>query len=237
MTNNNFRYRFKFTKTDEMKFIGHLDFMVSFQRACKRADIPIAYSNGFNPHQLLNFASPLSLGYTSIGDYGEFQLTKEIPAEEIKERLNAALPFGVRILDAAELKKEAEKVMTSLSAAAYEIEFEKSVTPDTIYEKLGSFISQNEIIVLKKTKHKIEDTNIKPDIINITDISDNTAKLKAVVYSGSVRNLKPESIAEAFMIYTGLEFFKNKNHYTRLDMYMTDENGKLVGLLDGVEKI
>ncbi|MGL4790895.1 MAG: TIGR03936 family radical SAM-associated protein, partial [Anaerotignaceae bacterium] len=63
-------YRFKFTKGPQVKFIGHLDVMQTFQRTIKRANLPIAYSQGFNPHQLLSFASPLSLGYTSEGEYG-----------------------------------------------------------------------------------------------------------------------------------------------------------------------
>lgn len=237
MTNDNFRYRFKFTKGEEIKFIGHLDFMVAFQRACKRADIPIAYSNGFNPHQLLNFASPLSLGYTSFGDYGDFQLQERLCAEDIKNKLNENMPAGVNILDIVELKKDAEKVMTSLCAAAYVIKFEKAVTPKIIKENLDTFMKQEEIVVLKKTKKNLKDTDIKPDILEIENVSDEDGRIKAVVNAGSVNNLKPESIAEAFMKYVGLEFSKNKNRYTRIDMYMTDGNNGLAGLIDGVEKI
>lgn len=237
MTNDNFKYRFKFTKGEEIKFIGHLDFMVAFQRAIKRADIPVAYSNGFNPHQLLNFASPLSLGYTSMGDYGDLQLQTRLSTDDIKTRLNENMPDGVKILEVAELSKGAEKIMTSLCAASYEIKFEKTVTPKIIEENIKPFIQQDEIVVLKKTKRNLKDTDIKPDIIKIKNISDEDGKIKALVNAGSVKNLKPESIAEAFMNYVGLEFSKNKNRYTRLDMYMTDGNGGLAGLIDGVEKI
>ena len=234
MTNDNFKYRFKFTKGEEIKFIGHLDFMVAFQRAIKRADIPIAYSNGFNPHQLLNFASPLSLGYTSVGDYGDLQLQTRLSTDDIKARLNENMPAGVKILEVAELSKGAEKIMTSLCAASYEIKFEKAVTPKIIEENIKPFIQQDEIVVLKKTKRNLKDTDIKPDILKIES---DDGKIKALVNAGSVKNLKPESIAEAFMNYVGLEFSKNKNRYTRLDMYMTDGNGGLEGLIDGVERI
>jgi radical SAM-linked protein len=237
LTNDNFKYRFKFTKGEEIKFIGHLDFMVAFQRAIKRADIPIAYSNGFNPHQLLNFASPLSLGYTSIGDYGDLQIQNWMSVDEIKTRLNENMPIGVKILEVAELSKNAKKVMTSLCAASYEVKFEKAVTPKVIEENIDKFMLQDEIIVLKKTKRNLKDTDIKPDILEIENASDKAGKIKAKVNAGSVKNLKPESVAEAFMKYVGLEFNKNKNRYTRLDMYMSDQNGGLVGLIDGVEKI
>jgi len=68
------KYRFKLYKGDEIKYIGHLDLLVAFQRVLKRADILFAYSQGFNPHQLVAFASPLSLGLTSTAEYGDFQL-------------------------------------------------------------------------------------------------------------------------------------------------------------------
>ena len=82
------KYRFKMEKGEEIKFIGHLDLLVAFQRVLKRAHIPIDYSKGFNPHQLVSFASPLGLGLTSKAEYGDFQLKEDLDAEEVRERIN-----------------------------------------------------------------------------------------------------------------------------------------------------
>ena len=71
-------YRIKFTKGEEVKYIGHLDVMRIFQRAIKRADLPIAYSQGFNPHQLLSFANPLTLGTQVVGSTEIFSLELEL---------------------------------------------------------------------------------------------------------------------------------------------------------------
>ena len=92
----NITYRFKFSKGEGVKFIGHLDVLKAFQRALKRADLPIAYSQGFNPHQLISFASPLSLGYTSEGEYGDFKLTEFVKSEIVMEKLNNALPNDMK---------------------------------------------------------------------------------------------------------------------------------------------
>ena len=71
------RIRIKFTKQGVIKFIGHLDLMRFFQKAVRRAGIDIAYSGGFNPHQLMSFASPLGVGLTSNGEYLDIILSKD----------------------------------------------------------------------------------------------------------------------------------------------------------------
>ena len=82
------KYRLKFSKSGKMIYIGHLDLLKFFIRLIKRTQLPIAYSNGFNPHQQLTFAIPLSLGMTSYGEYLDIQLTAPVDCEEIKNRLH-----------------------------------------------------------------------------------------------------------------------------------------------------
>ena len=66
-----------------MKFIGHLDTMRFFQKAIRRADIPVAYSEGFSPHMIMSFAAPLGVGTTSSGEYFDMQLAKDMPTKEL----------------------------------------------------------------------------------------------------------------------------------------------------------
>ena len=235
MTNDNIKYRFKFEKFGTIKFIGHLDVVIVFQRALKRADIPIAYSNGFNPHQLISFALPLSLGYTSIGEYGDFQLqTKENP-EELKEKINNALPEGLIITELIKLKEGVKNTMASVCAASYDIYFDETISPEDIKNNLSSFINQNEILVMKKTKKNFKETDIKPDILGAEDISaDGKGVLKVLVNAGSVKNLKPESVAEGFCMFINKEYNRYKTAFRRNEMYMKNSEEKLVPLTDGV---
>ena len=78
------KYRIKFTKVGKVRFVGHLDLLKLFQRAIKRAGIPVAYSNGFNPHQLIGFAIPLPLGMASVGEYVDVELKEEVSEDIIK---------------------------------------------------------------------------------------------------------------------------------------------------------
>ena len=87
---------------------------------------------------------------------------------------------------------------------------------------------------MKKTKNNFKETDIKPDIINIENISDNTAALRVLVNAGSIKNLKPESVAEAFYNYINKEYNRYKMSFNRNNMLMKDKYGQLVSLTDGV---
>ena len=69
------KVRIKFEKRGNLRFIGHLDLMRYFQKANRRAGLPIAYSEGFSPHQIMSFAAPLSMGVESTAEYADFKLT------------------------------------------------------------------------------------------------------------------------------------------------------------------
>ena len=77
------KIRIKFAKTGVMKFVGHLDVMRYFQKAIRRAELPIAYSEGFSPHMLLSFASPLGVGISSTGEYFDMVLAEDMKTDEI----------------------------------------------------------------------------------------------------------------------------------------------------------
>jgi len=234
MVNENIRYRFKFDKGHEIKFIGHLDVLVAFQRSLKRADVPVAYSNGFNPHQLIAFALPLSLGYTSTGEYGDFQLQYEVECNELKERINNNLPDGMVITELVRLKDGVKNTMASVCAASYDIYFDDIITSNDVKENIEEFFMQKEILVMKKTKRDFKETNIKPDFLGAEDISDEKAKMRVMVNAGSIKNLKPESVAEAFCKYIGKEYNRYRTGFRRNEMFMLNKEGKLVPLTSGV---
>ena len=155
--NNNYYLRYE--KTENVKYVSHLDFVRMFGRALRRAHLPIAYSEGFNPHPLLGFALPLSVGYTSECEILEIALTEELSTDEIKERFNRVLPDGVKILSVHEGKSNMKK----LDIALYQVFPEK--TPAGIVE----FLAMDKILIEKKTKSGIKETDIRPDIKDIKE--------------------------------------------------------------------
>lgn len=228
-------YRIKFSKNDNAKYISHLDVMRCFQRAIKRADLPIGYSKGFNPHQLMSFAQPLTLGTTSTGEYGDFEFEQALSAEEIKERLNAVMPVGFGIENAVRLKEKTLNSMASVEGASYTVKFLKGITADMLENGLDGYIAQDEILVVKKTKKSCKEANIREDILEIRNISqDGEAEVFMLLNAGSRHNLKPDSVVESLCDYFGVPFDKFCAAYNRVNLFRLDENNRLVGLDVGV---
>ena len=115
------KIRIKFRKYGNMKFIGHLDVMRYFQKAIRRADIGIRYSEGFSPHQIMSFAAPLGVGIESDGEYLDIDVTPEEDGQRLKERLNAVMAEGFEILDCRRLPDSAANAMSIVAAADYEL--------------------------------------------------------------------------------------------------------------------
>ena len=91
--------RVKFTKESYLKYISHLDLMRLFNRTFRRADIPIKYTEGFNPQPKFSIANPLALGIESISEYMDIELEEEMPVEDFIEKMNKELPKQIRILE------------------------------------------------------------------------------------------------------------------------------------------
>ena len=87
----------EFEKMGRMSWFSHLDLQNTMQRALRRAQLPVAYSQGFNPHVLTSFATALSVGCQSRGEVMEVEMAGEISPEEFVEKLNACLPDGLKV--------------------------------------------------------------------------------------------------------------------------------------------
>ena len=111
------RYVIKFTKESSVKFISHLDLMRTIQRVIRRADLPMEYSKGFNPHMALSIAQPLSVGVYSDAEYMDIVLVEELEEKEIIDRLNAKTASGIKFLNARKvITKEGEKKLPQTMA-------------------------------------------------------------------------------------------------------------------------
>ena len=140
--------RVNFSKQGPVKFIGHLDTMRYFQKAIRRAELPIAYSGGFSPHMILSFAAPLGVGVTSQGEYFDMQLTHTVPTKHIEEALNQTMAEGFQALSARKVEDgKASKAMSLVAAADYCVTFRQGhVIPDNWEEKILDFYGLPSIV-------------------------------------------------------------------------------------------
>lgn len=218
------KIRIRFAKRGEMRFIGHLDIMRYFQKSMRRAEINIAYSQGFSPHQIMSFASPLGMGLTSEGEYMDIEVNESGTSKEMVERLNAVMADGMEVLSWRRLPDEGKtNAMATIAAASYEVSFTEAgtaamqVQPTEWWkEKWQEFLAQPSILIQKKTKKNELEMDIRP-LIHKGKFDGQTFDF--LLSSGSVNNLKPEAVIETFFSFAGVEYPDFALKICRKDMF------------------
>ena len=211
------KVRVKFSKTGNMKFVGHLDVMRYFQKVNRRAGIDIAYSGGFSPHQIMSFASPLGLGLTSEGEYLDMELNSSGTSAMMMERMNAVMAEGFEVTGFRKLPDTAKTAMSIVAAADYQMtlkEAYQTLLPDQW--QLEQFFSQESICVTKKTKKSEKEMDIRPLIYGWRP-AENGFWVRLA--SGSSDNLKPQLLLEALFRYWKSEFLPYAFAVHRLELY------------------
>lgn len=180
---NNIRVFFE--KKGRAIYISHLDLYRVFQRAVKRCKLPVWETQGFNPHVYITFALPLALGVEGVCESLDTKLTEELSFDEIKDRLNSALPRDIRIL------KVAEQVYkpTEIEKSEYEI------NTDCDFGLLQEFFAQEQILTEKKTKRGISEIDLKPSI-EITEMREGFIRMR--LPSGTEFNINANLVFDAF---------------------------------------
>lgn len=153
------RLRAVFEKSGRAKYISHLDLNRCMLRVFRRSKLPIWYTEGFNPHPYYSFALALSLGFESDCEIMDFNITNDSMAfDEIKDRLNAVMPEGMKIRSVAEQVKK----ITAIAKAEYSFSL-VSKDSQNLYNAVQELINKPEILIEKKTKKGIKTVDIKPD--------------------------------------------------------------------------
>ena len=222
-----------------MKFIGHLDVMRYFQKAIRRSGIDVSYSQGFNPHQLISFAAPLGVGVTSDGEYMDMQVETTFSTQEALRRLNGAMNDEIRVLEYIQLNEGSKNAMSSVAAADYCVSIKDGYDfPENFKELFDGFMMQDKIVTIKKTKKSEKEVDLKPYIYHYAYDSgaffekvghslektvakqyENGKKIYMQLTTGSVVNIKPELIMEAFCKYAKLEYVPFAYQLHRIEVY------------------
>lgn len=213
------KLRIKFSKHGAIRYIGHLDVMRFFQKAIRRAEIDVTYSQGFSPHQIMSFAQPLSVGHESNGEYMDIQVNSMVSCEDVKKRLNAASVEGIQVLSVIELPDNAVNAMASVAAAEYTVTFKDGRGPAlNIYQVLPEFLSREQIIYTKESKKGTREVDLKPGIYQLSCEGDNSA-IHMLLDASSGSNIKPMQVMEAILASHGEQLQENALMVTREDTY------------------
>ncbi|MGM9526493.1 MAG: TIGR03936 family radical SAM-associated protein, partial [Peptococcaceae bacterium] len=111
--------RMQFRKTREGRFLSHLDLMHTWERVIRRSRLPLAFSQGFNPHPKINFASACAVGTTSDGEYMDMELTEDMPLTQVKAALDQAMPPAFEVTALKVVQGKTPSLMSIITRARY----------------------------------------------------------------------------------------------------------------------
>lgn len=210
--------RLRFCKQGRLKYISHLDINRALSRAFRRANIPLWFTEGYNPHAYMSFSLPLSLGVESLCEYVDIRLIDEISNDEIKKRMNDVLPADLRILDVYDDFRDSSEIM--YSDYVFKISFTDC---EKAAEKIKSVFEFSEILAQKKGKQGrkkvLKDVDIKQyiDKYNIS-VRDDLVVINVRLMAGNEKNLNPTLLFDTIIRLIETDFeWKSISRLSLLD--------------------
>lgn len=202
----------KFTKNAQVRFISHRDILKVMIRAMRRVNLPLVYSQGFNPHPKVSFAAPLALGTTSEAEYMELELAEDMTLDEVKQRLCQTLPRGFDILAINEVLTKEPKLMAWIERSLYQMTLKplKPYTTMEIVHKLKVFMENDKVLLVKKTKKSEKTINVRPWIhtLDAIDVGE-TIVINTCLQTGQKGNFKVEEFLQVVTNYMDIKYCAN----------------------------
>lgn len=203
---NEITMRFKFRRGDSLRFLSHLDQQSAFQRAFRRAGIPLAYSQGFHAHPKMAFAQAMSVGMTSDCEYGDVILTRMIDPDIFIQAFNRSMPKGLLITDAWAMDGKMPSLTAAIKSAEYCITVPRTLNASMVEKDVDAFLKQIEINIQKRNKKgKYIEKNIRPFIENLTvDVQADALIFNLQTKFINQATVKPLQVIEQLNQFAGL---------------------------------
>jgi len=186
-----------YEKVGRAKFISHLDINRCMQRALRRAEIPVWYTEGFNPHPYITFALPLSLGYESLCETMDLRITRKMSFDDIRYRLNQVLPEGIVVKKVAFQKNKPDTIETARYNVRIAFDDQEG---SSVLEKLQEFDRREEIVVTKHSKKGPKEVDIRPNVKILSASGEgDSLLLEMECAAGLTLNINPTLYLDAFL--------------------------------------
>ncbi len=194
-----YRLRLLFAKKDQIKYISHLDLLLAWERALRRAQIPLAYSQGFNPRPKIQIASGLPLGTTGSSEILDIIITGYVEPDDALSQIRRALPVGIALHSVTEVPLKSPTLQQLLREAEYKVLVETDVSDEKLRLRIQSLLDADEIIQTRQRKQKTEKFDLRPWLheLELVSATDQETCLHLRVTAGQHGNLRPEAVLKA----------------------------------------
>ena len=215
-----------FEKSVRIRHIGHLDIQRSVQRGLRRSGLPVAYSNGFNPHILITFASALSTGACGLREIMDVTMAEPVTEEEFLRKMNRAMPPELKVKEARAVDNRHPSLMNTLKAAAYDLTIHDKKIAEKLISSIPDMMERETIPAMRKTKTALKECDIKPLIYSLSGEGNH---LNAVLALTEKEACKPNMLLEALCREAGVDG-ETRMLVTRTALLGENEEGELTPL-------
>lgn len=220
------RAMIRFGKQPRLRFISHLDLQRFFQRALNRTGLPIAWTQGFNPHPILSFGSALALGWTSEYEILDVKLSVPMGRKRTEEAMRAALPVDLPVLEVRMVDDRHPAPMAMVRASDYEIALSGETAAATL-DAAEEFLRRESVMAMRKTKSGEREVDVRPMALSLKREGD---VLSARLMLTEKDTLKPDLLVRALAEIAGAEVPEMRIH--RRCLLGEDESGALKPLME-----
>jgi len=200
------RYRMEFSKEKKVCFVSHLELMKVFSQAIRRAQLPVAWTEGFNPRPKISFSSAIATGMVSLAECMDLELTTDLEPEEVRERLNRQLPPGFSVGRIRRLDGRPRSLMALMKYADYRIRVSgiSLPGPEAVEKAAAGFTALPGILREVKGPKGPSVKDLRPGLIRMeTSVEKDILELRLRLRSGSQGNTRPEHVTLSFLEYLG----------------------------------
>lgn len=229
------KLRVEITKGEEIRYISHLDYARAIERSIRRAKLPAAYSEGFNPHMKVAFASALGVGVVSESEYADIELKEELKLQEVIFALKSKLPRGVILKQGKYMPSNSTALMAVVNLAVYNIVVPliKGAEAAVIKEIISLFNSSEEVVFVRESPKGRREINVREYVREIKASQENG--LLTLEFSTQITptgTVKPSEVLAALVNSYNLPAERDNALINRIGLYVTDKTGKRMSPLE-----
>lgn len=220
-----------FEKGAELRYIGHLDLMRTMQRALRRSNLPIKYSNGFNPHIRLSFAAPLSVGVVGLRELMEVPLEDGVTEEAFLDGMRRVLPSCLRICLCRRLDDGFPALMSLVAGSGYRITFPLTDESQKAAARFEDFMALPSYVANRRTKSGENPCDIRPFVKSGACVkTEEGCEITLTTVTTEAGSLKPSLWLECLRAFAGAGEFPHILYRTAI--LARDGEGRLVAMED-----
>ena len=223
------KLRLEITKGEEIRYISHLDYASAIERTIIRAKLPAAYSEGFNPHMKISFASALAVGVTSQAEYMDIEFKEEVELTEAVKRIMATLPPGILLKRAKYMVGNTPALMAIVNLATYNVLVPLTGDAEATEESIRKFNEATEVLYTRQTPKGRKEIEIKQYMAEpiVVDVQEQVAHLLVDIKITPNGSIKPGEILAALVANFDLPVDRERALIHRTGLYVVENDTKV----------